>query len=634
MSSNPPPINWCDIHIGTLQNTNIYSDDIKRFKADYKSVTGLNAFDAGIGENPFLNNDLYPCKVSLYKGDPTNPREKASANFYSLLCPFCTTSYNSQKNKVETFFDISNGDYERHLREHHGVYTNDLKAPQPYIGNTLVFKDGGNGLPINEQRELTITCPHYLETYDGQACLASFSFDKDSKTPFAEYFNHFHQCHVLHEEEPSGTIRYRSTYRSGGDQGNRNLIRNYFIPLHLNLYLIAFRYYLENTNNYREIKPLLVPSWDDELFQEAMRISPNPSQIHPSVNLELTPLHKNLTSPSEDSDSDSDIESVFDDDDEQLELYEEAEEEIPEALDSPAPILDILGPHLDDFQFGDFQDFNGVGDIFGNLLNFGEVGDLPALVDDDDDADDVNDDADDDELGLLNHLEINQIHEVLGRRLGLRRNAFLNNINDIYMGDPLDPPLPEFVEEPQNEEVFGDYYDANLDFIENVEISDDEDDDEDDFEFLQDDYDDEVHFEFAEDDDNDDEDDDEDDFEFLQDDNYDDVHFDFSDDEDDDGAHFVVSEDDNDDDEDDDDYEFSEDEDDDEEDGDDEDFEFSKDDDDNEDDEDYEFSEDEDDDEDYEPLEDDLDDLNDILVKPIYPPPALINVIRETRKRT
>ncbi|CCH43293.1 DNA-directed RNA polymerase II subunit [Wickerhamomyces ciferrii] len=326
-------ISWSDICINAFQKLNRYTDDIEQFKADYNSVTGLNSEDAGIGENPLLNDYHYPCNVALIKDEPANPRTKDSMGFYSLLCPFCTPIFNCQKKNINTFFDVANGDYERHLREHHGFYTNGQKAPQPYIGDTLIFRDDGNGLPVNEKPELTVTCPYHLDSDHRQACLASFSFNKDSQAPFAEYFTHFYQSHVLHKEEPSWTARYRAMYFANGDGSGEKYDTNYFIPLNPGLHMIAYTDVLETIGH---IQPFALPPWD--VIRKYMERSPNPSYVHPFVSQDLMVeiyeelLSMSLTLPFQDSDVESDS------DEEEVSLWDETE--LPELADEEETLVD------------------------------------------------------------------------------------------------------------------------------------------------------------------------------------------------------------------------------------------------------------------------------------------------------
>ncbi|CCH43294.1 hypothetical protein BN7_2842 [Wickerhamomyces ciferrii] len=268
---SPWTISWSDISINTFQKLNGYTDDIEQFNADFTLVTGLNAADAGIGENPLLNNCHYPCNVSLLKERPTNPRARDPMEFLSFLCPFCIPSFKSKNKKADTFFDVSNGDYERHLRERHGFYTNGKKAPQPYIGDTLIFRDDGNGSPVNEKPELTITCPHHLKSARKQSCLASFLFNKDSQAPFAEYFTHYFQTHMLQKEEPSWTSRYRPRYLSGVDESNKKIDTNYFIPIDPSLHVRAFVHQLKDRRHKWVLQPFILPPLDDERLIESKK---------------------------------------------------------------------------------------------------------------------------------------------------------------------------------------------------------------------------------------------------------------------------------------------------------------------------------------------------------------------------
>ncbi|CCH43316.1 hypothetical protein BN7_2864 [Wickerhamomyces ciferrii] len=300
---------WDALHVETLQKPNRYThDDTKQFKNDYNSVTGLGSYAAAFGKNPSLNVYRYPRKAALING-----RTFDSLESYSLLCPVCTPSYFPQKYKTEQFFDVLNGDYEKHLREHHGIYTNGKKAPQPYIGDTLVFRDDGNGLPVNEKPELSVTCPYHLESDHRQACLASFSFNKDSQAPFAEYFTHFYESHVLHKEEPLSTARYRAMYFVNGDGSGEKYDTNYFIPLNPGLHMIAYTDVLETIGH---IQPFALPPW--EIIRNYKKRSTDPSYVHPFVSQDLMVetyeelLSMSLTLPPQDSDveSDSDEEEV------------------------------------------------------------------------------------------------------------------------------------------------------------------------------------------------------------------------------------------------------------------------------------------------------------------------------------
>ncbi|CCH43295.1 hypothetical protein BN7_2843 [Wickerhamomyces ciferrii] len=262
---------WYEFHIKIRQQVSRYALDFRTLMCHSRCHTGFHTLETNIIENPLFNENYYNSCAAIYTENTNNGT--CSDNYrepkLAVLCPFCYPEFSYEINEIETFLEVENRDYERHLRELHGVYPDGIKAPQPFIGDTVLTEHPFD-YAEDQTPDLKIICSHHLENDKSRACLAGFSYDKNSKEPLADYFNHYYHTHVLHEDESQNRLRFHTTLYKLDDNGEPVTFRfNHMVPISPYLHIEALLNLREVSGDHSQ-QPFVLLPWDLDVVQNSM----------------------------------------------------------------------------------------------------------------------------------------------------------------------------------------------------------------------------------------------------------------------------------------------------------------------------------------------------------------------------